>query len=61
VKRGEELGIRCSMNYMLMQLVKGKRMVVQHEIEEGVPLVKARQGEREVVLREGEASGEEKV
>jgi 2-dehydropantoate 2-reductase len=62
VRRGEELGITCTMNYMLMQLVKGKRIVVQHEIEEGVPLVRARRGraEGELVLREGEAKGEDK-
>jgi 2-dehydropantoate 2-reductase len=43
------------MNYMLVQLVKGKRIVVQHEIEEGVPLVKEKRGRAEagLTVREG--------
>lgn len=41
VNRGEELGIRCLMNYMMVQMVKGKRMVVQREIGEGVPFVES--------------------
>ncbi|KAL1797056.1 hypothetical protein ACET3X_005596 [Alternaria dauci] len=66
VKRGEELGIRCAMNYLIVQLVKGKRMVVQHEIEEGVPLVgEERRGraerELEVRRREAEARREAKL
>jgi 2-dehydropantoate 2-reductase len=58
VKRGEELGIRCAMNYMIMQLVKGKRMVVQHEMEEGVPLVEEKKGgraEADLVVKRGQA------
>ncbi|KNG45843.1 2-dehydropantoate 2-reductase [Stemphylium lycopersici] len=60
VKRGEELGIKCAMNYMVMQLVKGKTVMVQHEIEEGVPLVedqKAR-GDAELKVGEGVATAE---
>ncbi|USP82785.1 putative 2-dehydropantoate 2-reductase [Curvularia clavata] len=55
VKRGEELGIRCAMNYMLVQLVKGKRMVVQHELEGDVPLVQPKRGRAEggLTVREG--------
>jgi 2-dehydropantoate 2-reductase len=46
------------MNYMIMQLVKGKRMVVQHEMEEGVPLVEERKGgraEADLVVKRGQA------
>lgn len=57
VKRGEELGIQCAMNYMLVQLVKGKRMVVQHEMEDSVPLVKPKQAraDTELDIRDGVA------
>ncbi|KAL5114929.1 2-dehydropantoate 2-reductase (Ketopantoate reductase) (KPA reductase) (KPR) [Pleosporales sp. CAS-2024a] len=41
VKRGEELGITCLMNYMLMQLVKGKSTMVGRELGEGVPFVES--------------------
>jgi 2-dehydropantoate 2-reductase len=60
VKRGEELGIRCAMNYMLVQLVKGKRMVVQHEMEDGVPLVQPKKGraDSDLTVRQGEAKKE---
>ena len=62
VKRGEELGIQCAMNYMLVQLVKGKRMVVQHEIDESVPLVKPKQARADTDLdvREGVAEAAKK-
>ncbi|KAF2856485.1 6-phosphogluconate dehydrogenase C-terminal domain-like protein [Plenodomus tracheiphilus IPT5] len=53
VKRGEELGIRCLMNYMMVQMVKGKRMVVQREIGEDVPFV----GGGEVDVRVGKVGG----
>ena len=64
VKRGEELGIRCTMNYMLMQLVKGKTIMVQHEIEDEVPLLLPKKGggraEGEIVVKEGvSAAGEQ--
>ena len=57
VKRGEELGIKCAMNYMLIQLVKGKRLVIQHDIEESVPFVKGKEGraDSDLTIREGEA------
>ncbi|MCJ1299114.1 hypothetical protein MMC08_001905 [Hypocenomyce scalaris] len=32
VRRGEEMGIKCVMNYMLMQMVKGKRVMVNKVI-----------------------------
>jgi 2-dehydropantoate 2-reductase len=38
VKRGEELGIRCYMNYLIMQLVKGKQNMVDREHNEQLPL-----------------------
>ncbi|KAF9699148.1 hypothetical protein EKO04_002707 [Ascochyta lentis] len=41
VKRGEELGIRCVMNYMMVNLVKGKAQMIGLEIAEGVPFVGA--------------------
>ncbi|KAF2467169.1 uncharacterized protein BDR25DRAFT_305624 [Lindgomyces ingoldianus] len=45
VKRGEELGIRCFMNYMMMNLVKGKNAMIQLEMGEAVPFVETRPGE----------------
>lgn len=41
VKRGEELGISCFMNYMIMQLVKGKQHVVDKEREDDLPFPNA--------------------
>ena len=38
VKRGEQLGLRCFMNYMIMQLVQGKRNMVDREHNELLPL-----------------------
>jgi 2-dehydropantoate 2-reductase len=59
VQRGEELGIRCSMNYMLVQMVKGKTLVVEREIAEGVPVVREKRkkgrGESALTVREAEA------
>ncbi|KAH7079378.1 ketopantoate reductase PanE/ApbA C terminal-domain-containing protein [Paraphoma chrysanthemicola] len=42
VSKGEELGIRCLTNYMLMQMVKGKTAMISREVGEGVPYVQAR-------------------
>jgi 2-dehydropantoate 2-reductase len=42
VKRGEELGVRCLMNYMLMQMVKGKSVLISRELDEGTPFVEPR-------------------
>ncbi|MCJ1367692.1 hypothetical protein MMC16_006826 [Acarospora aff. strigata] len=39
VRRGEELGVKCVMNYMLLQLVKGKQQMVDRRNEEDVPIV----------------------
>jgi 2-dehydropantoate 2-reductase len=42
VRRGEELGVRCLTNYMMMQMVKGKSAVISREVGEGVPFVTAK-------------------
>ncbi|KAL9088314.1 MAG: hypothetical protein Q9165_006239 [Trypethelium subeluteriae] len=39
VRRGEELGIRCAMNYLVMQMVLGKATMAKQEITEYVPMV----------------------
>lgn len=61
VRRGEELGIRCTVNYALVCLVKGKQGMIEREVAEGVPLVGERRGRggdrgAEVVVREGVAT-----
>jgi 2-dehydropantoate 2-reductase len=65
VQRGEEMGVRCLMNYMLVQMVKGKRNMVAKEIGEGVPFVEGRGegsvGVRERVAEKVEAKVEEKA
>jgi 2-dehydropantoate 2-reductase len=45
VKKGEEQGVRCLMNYMMVNLVKGKTNMIQLELGEGVPFVGAEAGE----------------
>jgi len=37
VKRGEEVGIRPVMNYMLMHLVIGKQQMISREVDAYVP------------------------
>ena len=44
VRRGEELGVKCVMNYMLVQLVKARQMLLSTRAQEYVPLEKERQG-----------------
>ncbi|KAI9879919.1 MAG: hypothetical protein M1830_006586, partial [Pleopsidium flavum] len=39
VRRGEEMGIKCVMNYMLLQLVKGKQQMIDRRIDDYVPIV----------------------
>jgi 2-dehydropantoate 2-reductase len=39
VRRGEELGVRCTLNYAVSQLVKGKAQMISLERSEGVPFV----------------------
>ncbi|KAJ4357360.1 2-dehydropantoate 2-reductase (Ketopantoate reductase) (KPA reductase) (KPR) [Didymosphaeria variabile] len=53
VKKGEEMGMKCFMNFMLMHMVKGKGGLVQLELGEGIPFVVARPGERELFIKEG--------
>jgi 2-dehydropantoate 2-reductase len=50
VQRGEELGVRCLMNYMLMQMVKGKAGMIAKEVGEGVPFI-GEGGEGSVALK----------
>ena len=44
VRRGEEMGIHCVMNYMLMHMVKGKNKIKGLEQAELLPLVGRRRG-----------------
>lgn len=59
VKRGEELGIRCLCNYMMVNLVKGKANLIKLEIGEGVPFVegKKREGNLEIRTKQAMADG----
>ncbi|KAH7109076.1 ketopantoate reductase PanE/ApbA C terminal-domain-containing protein [Dendryphion nanum] len=59
VKKGEQMGMRCAMNYMMLHLVKGKSRMVQLELEEGVPFVGRRKGEEDIGIREGMTAGDE--
>ncbi|KAF2820113.1 hypothetical protein CC86DRAFT_471749 [Ophiobolus disseminans] len=54
VQRGEELGVRCLMNYMLMQMVMGKARMIDLDIGEGVPFVEPRteKGEGNVEIKQ---------
>jgi 2-dehydropantoate 2-reductase len=52
VKKGEDMGIKCFMNYMMMHMVQGKSRLVQLELGEGVPFVEPRPGEEEVVIKD---------
>jgi 2-dehydropantoate 2-reductase len=45
VKRGDEVGLRCFMNYLVMQLIRGKSTMVRREVEHEIPSVT--QGEPE--------------
>ncbi|KAK3674375.1 2-dehydropantoate 2-reductase (Ketopantoate reductase) (KPA reductase) (KPR) [Recurvomyces mirabilis] len=38
VRRGEEVGVKCVVNYGIMQTVVGKAMVTQREVRDAVPL-----------------------
>jgi 2-dehydropantoate 2-reductase len=51
VKKGEEQGVKCVTNYMLMHQVIGKARMVSVELGEGVPFVAARAGEGDVAIR----------
>jgi 2-dehydropantoate 2-reductase len=51
VKKGEEQGVRCLMNYMMVNLVKGKRNLIQLEMAEGVPFVNTETGEGGILIK----------
>jgi len=38
VKRGEELGLKCWMNYLTLNMVKGKALAIRHERASDIPL-----------------------
>jgi 2-dehydropantoate 2-reductase len=38
VKRGEELGIKCLVNYAIMQTVNAKRLMAGRELQDIVPM-----------------------
>ncbi|KAF2741536.1 hypothetical protein EJ04DRAFT_454090 [Polyplosphaeria fusca] len=59
VKRGEEQDVRCFMNYMMLNLVKGKQMMIGFEIGEGLPFVEPKTVEGGIEVRDMEASKEE--
>ncbi|KAF2805375.1 uncharacterized protein BDZ99DRAFT_466991 [Mytilinidion resinicola] len=42
VKRGELLGVSCVTNFMIKELVKGKTMMISHELGDSVPFVGVR-------------------
>ncbi|KAL5384115.1 hypothetical protein DPSP01_005588 [Paraphaeosphaeria sporulosa] len=52
VNKGEEMGIKCFMNFMLMHMVKGKSGMIQAELGEGIPFVEPRPGEEAVMTRD---------
>jgi 2-dehydropantoate 2-reductase len=37
VRRGDEVGLRCFMNYLVMQLVRGKSTMVRREVVREIP------------------------
>ena len=53
VKKGEELGIRCFMHYMVLHLVRGKSTMISKELNQEVPLV----GDALSVLEDKEGEG----
>ena len=40
VRRGQEVGVRCVMNYMMLQMVKARRQMTYQEVKNYLPLVK---------------------
>ncbi|KAI9655748.1 MAG: hypothetical protein M1821_005183 [Bathelium mastoideum] len=46
VRRGEEIGIRCAMNYLVMQMVLGKGHVTAWEAQEETPMVGSEERKR---------------
>lgn len=58
VRRGDEVGVRCVMNYLVVNLVNGKQNITQREIEEDVTLI----GEDDSLgFSTGEGGGRRKV
>jgi 2-dehydropantoate 2-reductase len=51
VKKGEEQGVRCLMNYMMLNLVKGKANMIQMEMGEDVPFLDSKPGESGVEIK----------
>lgn len=51
VKKGEEQGVRCLTNYMMVNLVKGKANMIQMEIGEDVPFWDSKPGESGVAIK----------
>ncbi|KAF2021591.1 hypothetical protein BU24DRAFT_362255 [Aaosphaeria arxii CBS 175.79] len=54
VRKGEELGLQCLTNYVMVNLVKGKSRLIQSEMGDDVPFVQERAGEGAFHIREGE-------
>ncbi|EON66217.1 2-dehydropantoate 2-reductase [Coniosporium apollinis CBS 100218] len=44
VRRGEEMGCLCVMNYLVMQLVRGKQIMIQREMLDMIPFMGADTG-----------------
>ncbi|CAI6335779.1 unnamed protein product [Periconia digitata] len=59
VRKGEELGIKCFMNYMMVHLVEGKGRMVSAELREGVPFVDGPLDATEIRLKEVTATANE--
>ncbi|KAF2797733.1 hypothetical protein K505DRAFT_372220 [Melanomma pulvis-pyrius CBS 109.77] len=53
VKKGEEQGVQCLMNYMMVNLVKGKKNMIQMEIGEGTPFVGGEAGDGDINIKGG--------
>lgn len=56
VKKGEELGIRCTLNYLMMHLVMGKQNMIRREKAEDAPFVGFEKPEEFVAERPAPAS-----
>lgn len=46
VRRGEELGVQCVCNYMLMQMVEGKHNMIERELADKIPIERDLTGEK---------------
>jgi 2-dehydropantoate 2-reductase len=38
VRRGQDLGLTCSLNYMVVQMVKARQLMVSRQLQDEVPL-----------------------